>query len=49
MLKRKLTSDIAAAIASTYYSMTVGSCHVTDALQSEPTLYSCLNVKELLS
>ena len=27
---------------------TVCSCHVTYAFQSEPTLYSCLNVKELL-
>ena len=29
--------------------MTVCSCHVTYALQSESTLYSCLNVKELLA
>ena len=28
--------------------MTVCSCHVTYAFQSETTLYSCLNVKELL-
>ena len=34
-----------------YYSklMTVCSCHVTYAFQSESTLYSCLNVKELLA
>ena len=30
-------------------NMTVCSCHVTYAFQSESTLYSCLNVKELLS
>ena len=29
--------------------LTVCSCHVTYALQSESTLYSCLNVKELLA
>ena len=29
--------------------MTVCSCHVIYALQSESTLYSCLNVKELLA
>ena len=29
--------------------MTVCSCHVTYAFQSESTLYSCLNVKELLA
>ena len=28
--------------------LTVCSCHVTYAFQSESTLYSCLNVKELL-
>ena len=28
---------------------TVCSCHVTYAFQSESTLYSCLNVKELLA
>ena len=27
----------------------VCSCHVTYAFQSESTLYSCLNVKELLA
>ena len=31
------------------YVMTVCSCHVTYAFQSESTLYSCLNVKELLA
>ena len=30
-------------------NMTVFSCHVTYAFQSESTLYSCLNVKELLA
>ena len=30
-------------------NMTVCSCHVTYAFQSESTLYSCLNVKELLA
>ena len=30
-------------------SLTVCSCHVTYAFQSESTLYSCLNVKELLA
>ena len=29
--------------------MTVCSCHVTYAFQNESTLYSCLNVKELLA
>ena len=29
-------------------SLTVSSCHVTYAFQSESTLYSCLNVKKLL-
>ena len=29
--------------------MTVCSCHATYAFQSESTLYSCLNVKELLA
>ena len=29
--------------------LTVYSCHVTHAFQSESTLYSCLNVKELLA
>ena len=28
---------------------TVCSCHVTYAFESESTLYSCLNVKELLA
>ena len=28
-------------------SLTVCSCHVTNAFQSESTLYSCLDVKEL--
>ena len=30
-------------------ALTVCSCHVTYAFQSESTLYSCLNVKELLA
>ena len=30
-------------------SMTVCVCHITYAFQSESTLYSCLNVKELLA
>ena len=29
--------------------LTVCSCHVTHVFQSESTLYSCLNVKELLA
>ena len=29
--------------------LTVCSCHVTYSLQSESTLYSCLNIKELLA
>ena len=29
--------------------MTACSCHVTYVFQSESTLYSCLNVKELLA
>ena len=31
------------------FEMTVCSCHVTYAFQSESTIYSCLNVKELLA
>ena len=31
-----------------YFSIDLCSCHVTYAFQSESTLYSCLNVKELL-
>ena len=31
------------------YILTVCSCHVTYAFESESTLYSCLNVKELLA
>ena len=30
-------------------TLTVCSCHVTYAFESESTLYSCLNVKELLA
>ena len=30
-------------------NLTVCSCHVTYAFESESTLYSCLNVKELLA
>ena len=30
-------------------NLTLCSCHVTYAFQSESTLYSCLNVKELLA
>ena len=30
------------------YSSTVCSCHVTYAFESESTLYSCLNVKDIL-
>ena len=30
-------------------SLTVCSCHVTNAFQSESTLYSCLDVNELLA
>ena len=33
----------------TLKSLTVYSYHVTYAFQSEPTLYSCLDVKELLA
>ena len=31
------------------FQLTVCSCHVTYAFESESTLYSCLNVKELLA
>ena len=34
---------------SIFLMMTVCSYHVTYAFQSESTLYSCLNVKELLA
>ena len=33
----------------TFMKLTVCSCHVTYAFQSESTLYSCLNGKELLA
>ena len=33
----------------TFYNLTVCSCHVTYAFESESTIYSCLNVKELLA
>ena len=33
----------------TFMKLTVCSCHVTYAFQSESTLYSCLNVKALLA
>ena len=36
-------------LPSTKKILTVCSCHVTYAFQSESTLYSCLNVKELLA
>ena len=32
-----------------YWKMIVCSCHVTHVFQSESTLYSCLDVKELLA
>ena len=32
-----------------FFLLTVCPCHVTYKFQSESTLYSCLNVKELLS
>ena len=35
--------------AQTARVLTVCSCHVTYAFESESTLYSCLNVKELLA
>ena len=41
--KRKFSDDFRGL------KFTVCSCHVTHAFQSESTLYSCLNVKELLS
>ena len=31
------------------FSLALCSCHVTYAFQSESTLYSCLNVNELLA
>ena len=40
------------AVLWVFFSMVhliVCSCHVTNAFQSESTLYSCLNVKELLA
>ena len=33
----------------TFYNLTVCSCHVTYAFESASTIYSCLNVKELLA
>ena len=36
-------------IRKTAYSLSVCSYHVTYAFQSESTLYSCLNVKELFA
>ena len=42
------TSDFVSVNANSIFS-TVCSYHVTYAFQSESTLYSCLNVKELLA
>ena len=36
-------------LLNTSICLSVCSCHVTYAFQSESTLYSCLNVKELLA
>ena len=36
-------------LAQAIYTLTVCFYHVTYAFQSESTLYSCLNVKELLA
>ena len=43
------TADHDSAYANLNYHLTVCSYHVTYAFQSESTLYSCLNVKELLA
>ena len=42
-------TDQVAAFNEVLLNMTVCSCHVTYAFESESTLYSCLNVKELLA
>ena len=42
-------SDIALLNIKRSDYLTVCSCHVTYAFESESTLYSCLNVKELLA
>ena len=36
-------------LKSIYYGLTVCYCHATYPFQSEFTLYSCLNVKDLLA
>ena len=42
-------SDLLISVLTENLTCTVCSCHVTYAFQSESTLYSCLNVKELLA
>ena len=43
------TGNLDRAGNTTMFFMTVCSCHVTYAFQSESTIYSCLNVKEFLA
>ena len=43
------TKEIAQVLNDHYINITVCSCHVTYAFESESTLYSSLNVKELLA
>ena len=44
-----LISTIGPFYTAKLIQTTVCSCHVTYAFESESTLYSCLNVKELLA
>ena len=47
--KNKLRKILSLLCLSPKVWLIVCSCHVTHAFQSESTLYSCLNVKELLA
>ena len=51
ILATTMTKIIIATVImkKTIIMMTVCSCHVTYAFESESTFYSCLNVKELLA
>ena len=46
---KKHELDVLKCISNNDFLIDCSSCHVTYAFQSESTLYSCLNVNELLS
>ena len=49
MIDKSFTYNITKQKFDIINQLTVCSCHVTYAFESESTLYSCLNVKELLA